>query len=84
MFKVAVRMPTNKGYIRPNETVVFMITHVSDEVTTFVIDYRDGNTHLTTDSEFGHSWISTGTYQVNITAITRIFTETKFIQVNNL
>ena len=76
-------MPTQKVYIRPGETVVFTMSHVSDELTTFVIDYKDGTLCRTTDNVFGHSWTNPDTYQVNVTAVSRTSTETKFIEVSN-
>ena len=73
---VSITNPTAKPYIRPNETVVFNIKDSSDEEVTFYLDFKDGETLVTTDQVIGHAWLNEGTYQVNVTAVTRTTTET--------
>lgn len=78
---VAVLNFTAKPYIRPNETVIFNLKESADEQVTFYIDFKDGETLITTDQVVGHAWLNEGTYQVNVTAVTRTTTETVVTEV---
>ena len=60
---------------------MFVTAHDADEEVTFYVDYRDGETRVTTDSTFSHAYAEVGTYSVNVTAQTRTTSETKFVEV---
>ena len=60
---------------------MFDLLTEADESVTFYFDYRDGHQHVTMETHAGHAWEQEGTYSVNITAVTRTSSETKFIEV---
>ena len=72
---VDVRRPTDKPYIRPNETVTFSLKTESDEFVTFYVDFNDGIKVVTSHGVVSHAWQREDTYHVNITAVSRVTKE---------
>ena len=72
---VDLQRPTEKPYIRPNETVTFSLKTESDEFVTFYVDFNDGVKVVTSHGVVSHAWQREDTYHVNITAVTRVTKE---------
>ena len=81
-FEVDIIYPTDKGYTRPREEIVFEFTTNTVEMVTFRCDYGDGETLETVDDLTSHNWESEGSFTVTITAVTRLEQETKTFRIN--
>ena len=81
-FEVDIIYPTDKGYTRPGEGIVFEFTTNTVEMVTFRCDYGDGETVDTLDVLTSHNWKTEGSFMVTLTAVTRLNQETKTFKIN--
>ena len=81
-FEVDIIYPTDKGYTRPGEEIVFEFTTNTVEMVTFRCDYGDGETVDTLDVLTSHNWKTEGSFMVTLTAVTRLNQETKTFKIN--
>ena len=72
-----VVLPTDKGYTRPNESIVFKLSTNTPVDVVFRFDFGDGMMMVTHDTTVSHFYTQDGTYVVNITAQTRSTVETQ-------
>lgn len=79
---VEVILPTEHNYVRPNETVIFKASYTTDEYVTLVYDFGDSINRTTKSNLISHAWRTEGSYQVKITANTRLMSETVLKTVN--
>jgi len=73
---VNLKLPTQHEYIRPNETLTFLLSTTTDEKVTYDVDFGDGTTRTTPGNMISHSWQEEGNYDVTIVATTRTTSET--------
>lgn len=80
-FVYTEHLPSDKMYIRPNETIVYDLKVETLVEVIFIIDFGDGSVLKTSDRKVSHFWRLEGTYNVNITAKSRASSETKVFEV---
>ena len=82
--EIEVEKPTSNDYVRPMETLTFVITTTGPERTTLHVDFDDGVTKILPGGErirVSHMWALPGTYKVNVTAVSRTITESRLKDV---
>ena len=80
--EVKTILPSTKSYVRPNETVTFMLFVESSEHVKFEIDFGDGGKKITSADHVDYNWSVEGEYEVNVTAISRVAMETQLIDMS--
>lgn len=68
--EVDIGRPSDKAYIRPEETVTFKLSTGVESKVVFSVDFGDGTDLTTSDTTIGHAFSAAGSYHVEITAKT--------------